>query len=364
MKLYSIIDRYIISELIFPFIFGVVAFAGIFVAADLVYLARVAVSVGASFFTALDLALMKFPQILVYALPMATLMGVLLALGKLSQNSEFIAIQACGQGFWRTIRPVVVFGLCITLFGLFVNDVMAPAAILRYEMLFNQMVRQKPLPKIKHNVLLEDYEAGKLKTLIYASEFDPDTNTFSNVSYFTFFDGKPESTTQANKMIWSDEAWYLEEGKTTFHNDTSTTEMTFQRSIQPVAIKYQPQDVKVIQKSPNQMGIRELKRKINLLQQQGEKVKKLLIEYHQKISVPFASLIFALLGAALAVSSPRGGSARGFGLSIAIVFLYYLLLTLSSVLGEGGHLPPGLSAWTQNIIIGFWSLFLAIKRGR
>ncbi|HHY19575.1 MAG TPA: YjgP/YjgQ family permease [Firmicutes bacterium] len=364
MKLCSILDRYILSELILPFVFGVVAFAGIFVAADLVYLARVAVSVGASFFTAIDLALMKFPQMLVYALPMATLMGVLLALGKMSQNSEFIAIQACGQGFWRTIRPVIIFGFIITLLGIFVNDVLAPAAIVRYERLFYEMVNKKSMPRITRNVLLEDYEGGKIKSIIYAAEFNPDTNDFTNVSYFSFADGKPSSTTQAKQMIWSDEAWYLIEGRTTYYNELSTTEMTFQRSIQPVPIQYKPKDVSLQQKKPEQMGIRELKERIDLLQGEGEKITKLLIEYYQKISVPFASLIFALLGAALAVSSPRSGSARGFGLSIAIVFLYYILLTLATVLGEGGHIPPFLAAWFQNIIVGIWGVRLAYKRGR
>lgn len=364
MKVCAILDRYILGELISPFLFGIAAFSGIFIAADLVYLARVAVSVGAPFLIAVELALMKFPQILVYALPMSTLMGVLLALGKLSQNSELIAMFACGRGFWRTVRPVLFFGLCVTILGLFVNDVLAPKAVVHYEVLYSRMVSQKPLPVIKRNVLLEEYQGGRLKSLIYASMFDPSTSTFTDVTYFTFFDGKPETTTQAQTMIWEEDAWYLLDGSTIFHNSSSTTEMRFQKSIHPVTIKYQPKDVALIEKNPSQMGIRELKRKIDLLDRQSNKLKKLLIEYHQKISVPFASLIFAVLGAALAVGSPRSGSARGFGLSIAIVFLYYVLLTLSSVLGEGGQFSPAFSAWAQNIVIGSWSLWLAIKRGR
>jgi len=364
MKHYSILDRYILNELFPPFLFGVAAFAGIFIAADLVYLARVAVSVGAPFLTAVELSLMKFPQMLTFTLPMATLMGVLLALGKLSQSSEIIAIQACGQGFWRTIRPAIIFGFIVTLFGLFVNDVLAPAASYRYEKLFYQMVNNNPLPRIKQNLILPDYEGGKLKNIIYAEKFDSDSLTFYNVSYFEYDNGKPKTTTQAEKMIWTDEAWYLEEGQTINHGASTTTEITFSRSIQPVPTRYKPNDIIVIDKKPEQMGIRELKHHINLYQGQGEKLRKLEIDWHQKIAIPFASIIFALLGAALAVSSPRSGSARGFGLSIAIVFIYYVLLTLSSVLGEGGSLPPLLAAWTQNIIVGTWGIWLAIKRGR
>ncbi|MDD2430721.1 MAG: LptF/LptG family permease [Firmicutes bacterium] len=363
MKLLSILDKYIYQELILPFLFGVLAFASIFVAADLVYLARVAVSVGAPFLQAVELALMKFPQVLVYVLPMSALMGVLLAVGKLSQNSELIAVQASGQSFWRTFRPIIVFGIIVTLLGLFVNDILAPAAITRYEALFNQMVRNKPMPVIKKNVILEEYQGGLLKTLLYATKFDPTTNTFTDISYFTFEGGKPESTTQAKKMVWTDKAWYLEQGRTIFYDNLKTTEMTFDRNTQPVSINYQPSDVTLVNKDPSQMGIRELRKRILLTNGQGD-INDLLIEYHQKISIPFASLIFALLGATLAASSPRSGSARGFGLSIAIVFLYYVLLTLSSVLGQGGHLPPIIAAWTQNIIIGAWSLGLALKRGR
>jgi len=363
MKLLSILDRYICRELILPFLFGIVAFASIFVAADLVYLARVAVDVGAPFLRAVELALMKFPQILVYVLPMSALMGVILTVGRMSQNSELIAIESSGQSFWRTVRPIIGFGLAVTLFGLFVNDVMAPAAVTRYETLFQQMVRNKPVPVIKNNVILEEYQGGLLKTLIYAAKFDPTTNTFTNVSYFTFVDGKPESTTEAEKMVWEDKAWYLENGRTFYYDDLRTTVMTFARNTQPLSIVYKPQDVVLVNKDPSQMGIRELRQRIKLTSGQGN-IRDLLIEYHQKISIPFASLIFVLLGATLAASSPRSGSAIGFGLSIAIVFVYYVLLTLSSVLGQGGHLPPALAAWGQNIVIGAWTLRLAVKRGR
>jgi lipopolysaccharide export system permease protein len=82
------------------------------------------------------------------------------------------------------------------------------------------------------------------------------------------------------------------------------------------------------------------------------------VELWSKISLPFACLIFVLIGAPLAVTPSRSGKSIGMGLSIVIIFVYYIIMAMGRALGEGGKLTPLLGAWLPNIVIGSIGLFL------
>jgi lipopolysaccharide export system permease protein len=69
-----------------------------------------------------------------------------------------------------------------------------------------------------------------------------------------------------------------------------------------------------------------------------------------KLAIPFTSTVFALIGAPLGLRRLRGGAAVGLGVSILIIFCYYVLWHGMSVLGENGQLSPALASWLANIV--------------
>jgi lipopolysaccharide export system permease protein len=76
-----------------------------------------------------------------------------------------------------------------------------------------------------------------------------------------------------------------------------------------------------------------------------------------KLAIPFASLVFVLIGAPLGLTPKRASSSTGLGLSIIVIFIYYILMFLSMSLGELKILPAALSAWLPNLItagLGFY----------
>ena len=60
----------------------------------------------------------------------------------------------------------------------------------------------------------------------------------------------------------------------------------------------------------------------------------------------------------LAITPPRARFNRGFLLSICVIFLFYIIRAFSISLGEGGTIPPLLSAWIPNILLGVLGWFL------
>ena len=114
----------------------------------------------------------------------------------------------------------------------------------------------------------------------------------------------------------------------------------------------QPFDVNKREKKIDEMTSKELKERIAFLETTGQSTIKERMDYHIKIAVPFASLIFSILGAAVGLRHHRGSSALGLGISLIIILVYYLLIAVSTGLGLSEVLPPYIAAWIPNILVG------------
>ena len=120
-------------------------------------------------------------------------------------------------------------------------------------------------------------------------------------------------------------------------------------------------------REPMEMTIRELAAHIKRLEETGHggsQINDLSVQWHQKLSIPFASLVFALVGASLGLRPHRASSSIGLGLSILIIFVYYIAMFLFMALGQSGHLAPILAAWFPNLMTGAVGLGLLIKAAR
>ena len=104
------------------------------------------------------------------------------------------------------------------------------------------------------------------------------------------------------------------------------------------------------------VGHRELSIKL-LLQQIKDYEKKGLpayaakVELSKKFAIPFACLLFGILGAPLGIHSSRAGKAGSFATSIMVIILYYMGLIFAQNMGKSGEVEPYSSIWVPNIII-------------
>ncbi|MBR3458691.1 MAG: LptF/LptG family permease, partial [Selenomonadaceae bacterium] len=104
------------------------------------------------------------------------------------------------------------------------------------------------------------------------------------------------------------------------------------------------------QKKPEELTMKELKEQIDIMKTQFVNTNKLQAELYQRVTVPMASLIFALIGVPLGLQPTRNSSSKGFAMSVIIIFFYYAVMTLSNAIARGGLLPPLLAVWIPNII--------------
>ena len=142
----GILDRFIWKEMAGSFVFGVMAFTMVFVAGDLLFqIASMIIEKGISIGVVLRLFIYSLPEVIILTLPMACLLSALLTFGKLSTNSEIVALKASGISFQRILKPVIVGSLLVGLSALILNETVVPFSNRAAENLMRfEVMREKP----------------------------------------------------------------------------------------------------------------------------------------------------------------------------------------------------------------------------
>lgn len=357
------LDRYILRELTGPLLTGILAFTGLFLSVDLVQIVRMTAEYGAPLSLTLELFALRLPQVIVYTFPMAVLLATLLTLSRLSSTSEIVAMQAGTVSFYRIVAPVIALGLLVTCVSLAVEEWVVPAANYEYRRVVTEDVQGGQLPTVTRNVILKEYQGGILKGFLYASRYDSAVRTMYDVTIVEMERGRPVRTTYAARVVWQGNTWMMEDGAIYAHDGDPGLTVDFRQGTQPVSIGYRPEQVVQAQKSPEEMTIRELRDHIATLETRGVDTREHVLQLHLKFAVPAASFVFALLAAPLGVQSHRSATSVGFGMSILVIFAYYILMTVGTALAESGQLHPVAGAWLQNVVLGAAGFALMWRAG-
>ena len=357
----SILDRYLLKELIGPFLFGIAAFTFILSGSTVLFaLIGEAVRNNIPAWIIFQLFLYKLPYMIVLSFPMSTLLATIIAFGRLSADSEILAFRAGGIAFSRLVTPIFIAGLCVSLMTIWFNESIVPRATNSGERLY-QNVRHQQKPKIKRNVNFTEYKDRVPYRIINVAEID--NGLLKNISVAEYENGQLARLIRAESGRWlSTGGWEFYDGVMhSFPVETPDRVMFLSFKKEYIDIPINPLSVTQRTKNVEEMTSRELKAKIEEKQTLGQDVLTDSMNYHMKFSVPFASLIFSILGASVGLKPHRSSSAMGLGISLIVIFVYYILLSLGMGIGISGAVPPLVGAWLPNIVVGVFGLYLLKK---
>ena len=355
------IDRYIFIELLEPFLFGLGSFTAILSSSMVMFeLVRAVVLKGMPLIVALQIFLFRLPGIAVYIFPMATLLAALMAFSRLSHDSEIIAFRSAGVSLFRLMIPVAALGLAVSLTNLSFSEVVVPESNKAATNLVITTAVQKA-PKIQNNVFVPEIDEGKLKRIFYCETVQG--AVLNGVIVQEFENGRLAQIINAKEAVWQQDKkqWLFKEGIIYLIAESGEYKHLIKFQEQSIAIKYTPADFYAGEKNTDEMNIGTLRKFIASKEKMGGDTTDLKIQLNMKMSIPFASLVFALLGAPLGLSSRRASGSIGLGISIIVIFFYYITTFLAMSLGEMKAIPPGGAAWLPNIITGAVALYI-LKR--
>ena len=105
---------------------------------------------------------------------------------------------------------------------------------------------------------------------------------------------------------------------------------------------------------------RQLKNDYNLIKSYKKGKNKYKVEAHKKFSIPFACILFVLLGAPLGILAKKGGFAISTAFSFGFFLLYYIFLIAGEELADRNHVSPEIGMWAPNIVLFVISLYLIV----
>jgi lipopolysaccharide export system permease protein len=359
-----ILDKYILKETIMTFIFGICAFSAVFLGSGtLLRIAQYITQYGASFSAIVRLIIYSLPGIIVWTFPMSMLLAALLTFGRLSGNSEIIAMKACGVSFKRLVTPVIAFSLGVSIFSIGFNEYVVPASNQAYTDLVRYEIQGNTSPESQEHIIIKQIQDGNIQRLVYARKYDAETGNLDNLSIQEFEQGKMVRVENAEYAKWSVDEWVMYNG-VLYDLSQPNTERMMKFDSQVLPINQTPKQIIKSQKKPDEMTIKELREQINIMKSQYVDTKKLEIELYQRFTVPMASLMFALIGAPLGIQPNRSSSSIGFGISIIIIFIYYTLMTLAGAIGQNSFIPPVIAVWIPNIVTLIAGIYLIRKESK
>ncbi len=349
----SILDRYMLMELSGPFGFGLAAFTLIFAAGEMLAIGRLVASEHAPLWAAIEIFLWRLPAEMGFVLPMALLLGTLLAIQRLSGESELIAMKAGGISFIRVTIPLLVAGFLMSIVTYVVSEVIAPFAadqvaniegsVLGTASVFNRdLTVAAPLPS-----------GGKQVTI--ATSFDKNSQALLHVTIVQYDrNDHPVQVIFADRADFNADKWTLENASFYHFNQDGTLLSEPQVAQQEVELGEKPSDIvkRISQNDPENMSRSTIATIIRSGQLTPMELAKYKTTYQEKLAQPFAFFVFVLIAIPYGMRAARsgGGTGVGFGLAVAIVFAYYVVLTIFSYISEAYIGLAGLWAWFPNII--------------
>jgi lipopolysaccharide export system permease protein len=356
-------DRYIASELIMPFLFGVGAFSSIGVAIGVLFdLVRRVTEAGLPVSIAVQVFLLKLPYFIGLSFPMSMLLSCLTVYGRLSSDSELVALRSCGVSIYRLIAPAIVMGLIVTGITFAFNEAIVPAANRQASETLDTALNRKEPSFREQNIFYQEFRdvslpdgarGSVLSRIFYAKQFDG-----QRMKGLTILDFSQDGL---NQIVASESALWNNDQKTwDFFNGTIyvvAPDGAYRNIIrfvqQQIQLPRTPLDIAQTSLDPGEMNIAQIQEYLSLMSQTGnqKEIRKLTLRIDQKMAFPFACLVFGLVGATLG-TQPRRGVGRGtsFGISLVLIVSYYLFISICEAFYQFDILTSFLAGWLPTLI--------------
>jgi len=367
-----LLDRWLTGELMGPLLFGIAAFTAVSLSVGVVFeLVRRVAESGLPVVTAMLVLLLRLPGFLVLAFPMATLMATLLAYSRLSGSSELTALRSVGVSTRRMVVPALALAVVMSLLTFVFNDLIVPQANLAATNTLERALGRAISSDKGDNILysrfgrikLEDGDSTRQLThIFYARKYR--RGEMQDVTLIDFSRLGQRQMLMAEAGHWNDDKgmWEFRAGRILNIDERSggTTSAQFDRYLYPLS--RDPQEVAKLPTDASLMTVGQARRAERLLREanNSKEARRLRVRIQEKFAFPAICLVFGLIGSSLGVRPhSRTSRSQGFGISVLLIFGYYLISFIFSSLGINGSLAPIPAAWLPVVLglgIGGWLL--------
>ncbi len=369
--MFKLFDRYILKEIISPFILGLFAYTFVLLMNQILDMSKLFIERDIPFQVVLVLLIYLIPAMMAFSLPMSVLLGILSGLSRMSSDIEITALKTLGVSYKRLARPLLVFALCVWILTSYLSLYVAPHANHKWM----QTVFNSVLSKVQLKINPREFNETIPNTMLFVQDVTRDNEWQNIIVYFSkpleepqliyaktgrinFF---PEQKRASLELINGVRHSYLlsdpEEKYTVVKFGSMVVDVEVSSFFQDFSEKKYVREKDIIELKADVRVIRE---EMNLFAPEEKEGLEYLqkkrdftahrIEIQKKYAIPFACFIFALLALPLGATTKKGGRTSGFTISIGVIIIYYVLITAGEQMARDGKISAELGMWGPNII--------------
>jgi len=360
MKLFNIIDRYIIKKFLGTFVFTTALFISIIIMIDFNQKIDdfITHSLSAKEIV-LEYYMMFTPYFINMLSPLFVFIAVIFVTSKLADNSEIIAMLSSGISFRRLMFPYMVSALLIATVTLLLSCfVIPPANVVRLDF-ENKYVRDKRV--IYSNNIQLEVEPG---VIAHFDTFDGSTKTGRRFSLEKFEDKTLVSRMTAQTIRY-DSVYHWIVKDYIIRDFIGMKEKITRGEEIDTTLTIIPSDFMISINDAEQMTSPALKKYIDRQKKRGiGNIQQFEIEYHKRFSTAFAAFILTVIGVSVSARKVKGGMGFNIGIGLLLSFSYILFMQVTSSFAYSGTMSAFLALWIPNVVYAIVAAFLYKKAPR
>ena len=318
---------------------------------------------------------LAIPFTLAFTVPCGVLVGVLMGLSRMSSDGEITAMRAGGVPSRKVIAPVLLFAFLSMLVTASASLWLTPFATKKTYKILNQLVAAQLTAEVQPRVFEEQFP----NRIVYVGDVIPGAVTRWRQVFIADVTPQEERKNEAHergdnpRVSVASEAIAIPDVP---HNQIQLSMLngatheagkessdyyrtTFPRGDQILAAT-KPNEVRA--KAFTEMDTIPLYRAAyhDPTLDASQRIEA-RVELHQRIALPPACVLLALIGIPLGISSRKGGRSMAFVLTVALAFIYWMGLLLANGLAKQQTLPVGLAMWIPNIVFAVVGVFFLTR---
>jgi lipopolysaccharide export LptBFGC system permease protein LptF len=365
MRLFRIIDRYVFMEAFGLFLLGFFGFLSFLVVNKLFLEVQDLIDPRIPAFAVVKAVLLEGPNFATWALPVATLFGTLMSMGRLAKDNELQAMFTNGLSLYRLFLPFLLLSSIAVLSSFMINEYLVTRAAAVQQKIYDQFPMLRGDSK-EDDPFIVKLENGQFVTARYFDKGNPAMPNSGGKLRNVMFD---DWDNPSGKRFMTTRDAFARGNMLTLGVDQRNPATIFEKDgadqlyasadrepSYPVNLGFDLKKQFTDLKTPQELTTSELARQTRTKAQHGESSAKDQTDWHLRFSGAFASLAFALVAMPLSLRAPRDERLLGLILSFVLVMLYYLLYFMGKMMGYNEVMPPWLGAWMMNIVFGFIAL--------
>nr|MBA2353946.1 LptF/LptG family permease [Acidobacteriota bacterium] len=362
------LDRYIIRETLAPFGLTLLILTFLLQIPTIMDVAEKLIAKGVDLPTIGQILITLLPQSLALTIPISLLVGLLMALGRLSADREAVAMQACGISLFRMMRPVAVMAVIATAITAYVMIEALPRGNQTFRTITFKIIQAKAESDVRPRVFFEEFP----NLVLYVRDVPADARGWRGVFLAdSRKPGEPQVLTAERGHFVIEPATrrvdlILEDG--ILHRSKVDTPAEYElQQFESLTVQLDPDSVfprKGVTPGDNELTIPQLRTKAREMREQGLSPHNPIMAIQRKYTIPVACGVFALMALGLGVSHRKDGKNASFVVGIAVVLVYYVLMYLGEALAKGQRVPAEFALWIPNVVLGLAGLVLVVLKAR